>query len=216
MQKIRFLVIVLAAFLIGGAGVYVVSPPQQDNRPRATGKALVGGPFELVTHTGKTVTDRDFRGRFMLVYFGYTFCPDVCPNDLSLITQALEELGEDAKKIVPLFITIDPERDTVAQMAEYVRNFHASLIGLTGTPAQIKQAARAYRVYYARPPARTASKQEATGEPTADTPAKTDGDYIMDHSAITFLMGPDGRYLAHFAQGTAPDVMARRLRALIR
>lgn len=211
MQKSKFLPAVMAAFLIGGAIVYLLAPPMQNSRQQAKGEALIGGPFTLVNHKGLTVTDADFRGKFMLVYFGYTFCPDVCPNELGVISQALDDLGSAAEKITPVFITVDPERDSVAQLAEYVDNFHKSLVGLTGTPEQIKTAAKAYRVYYARP-----DTAKAKADESGSTPSAKDEDYVMDHSSITFLMGPDGKYVSHFAYGTKPDVMTEKLRSLVR
>jgi cytochrome oxidase Cu insertion factor (SCO1/SenC/PrrC family) len=164
--------------------------------PSAQGEALIGGPFTLVDQHGRDVTDQDFAGRFMLVYFGYTFCPDVCPLSLSNMVEAVNQLPpEQADKVVPVFITVDPARDTVAQMAEYAPLFDPRLIALTGTPEQIKQAAKAYRVYY--------SKVE-NGAPDA---------YLMDHSAFIYLMGPDGEYRRHFGHDAAPEKIAEALRA---
>src|SRR5690349_7329011 len=110
---------------------------------RSVGQAMVGGPFTLVDHTGKQVTDRDFRGRIMLVFFGFTFCPDVCPSGLQVIAAALDKLGPQAQKITPILITIDPERDTPAQLAAYVKSFHPRLVGLTGTPEEIAAVVKA-------------------------------------------------------------------------
>src|SRR5690606_11015171 len=110
---------------------------------RTVGEALVGGPFALTDHTGERVTDQDFRGRYMLVYFGYTWCPDVCPTELQVISSALDELGDKAAQIRPIFITVDPERDTVAQMADYVANFHPSFVGLTGSSEEVAAVAKA-------------------------------------------------------------------------
>jgi len=157
--------------------------------------SFVGGPFTLVDGTGKTVTDRDFRGKYMLVYFGYTFCPDVCPLSLSNMVHAIALLEpEQAKRVAPVFITVDPERDTVQQMAQYAPLIGPRLIALTGSADQIKQAAKAYRVYY--------SKVE-----NGDS-----GNYLMDHSAFIYLMGPDGRYRRHFGHDAAPDKIVEALR----
>lgn len=161
----------------------------------AVAVASIGGPFTLVDQTGRTVTDRDFAGSFLLVYFGYTFCPDVCPTELATMAQALEQLGGDAQRVQPVFITVDPQRDTPQQLAGYVRLFGPRLVGLTGTPEQIAAAERAYRVYAARAP--------------ADNP---DG-YTMDHSSFVYLMGPDGRNRDVFPHNTPPDEMAARIRA---
>lgn len=160
-----------------------------------SGTALVGGPFELTNQDGKRVTDADFRGRYMLVFFGYTYCPDVCPTTLQLMTQALEKLGPRAANIQPVFITIDPERDTPEVMKSYVSNFGAGLVGLTGSSEDIAKVARAYRVYF----------QKAQGGD-----AKT---YLMDHSSIIYLMGPDGRFVKHFTYTTDVDKLATEISA---
>jgi protein SCO1/2 len=160
-----------------------------------SGEALVGGPFTLVDQTGKAVTEADYAGRFMLVYFGYTFCPDVCPMSLSSMVQALDLLEPaQAEQVVPIMITVDPERDTVAQLAEYAPLFGPELVALTGTPEQIAAAAKAYRVYYSK---------VANDDPDA---------YLMDHSAFIYLMGPDGRYRRHFAANASPEELAQGLR----
>jgi cytochrome oxidase Cu insertion factor (SCO1/SenC/PrrC family) len=150
----------------------------------------IGGPFALVDHTGKPRTNEDFRGRLMLVYFGFTWCPDVCPTDLQNIGLAMEELGEAAERVQPIFITVDPERDTAAHLADYVPMFHPRLIGLTGEADAIRKVADAYKVYYAR----VALKGE---------------DYTVDHSAFIYLMDADGTYLGFFPPGTGPDSIAQ-------
>jgi protein SCO1/2 len=154
------------------------------------GKEPIGGPFALIDHTGQPRTDADFRGKLMLVYFGFSFCADVCPTDLMAIGQALDKLGPAGDAVQPLFITVDPERDTSAHLADYVPLFHKRLIGLTGDAAQVRDAARAYRVYYA--------KVEIGG--TAE--------YTVDHSGFIYLMGRDGKYLGFFPPGTPADRMA--------
>ena len=156
------------------------------------GKPLIGGPFSLIDHNGKRVTEKDFEGHFMLVFFGYTYCPDVCPAELQVMTAALEQLGSKADKVTPVFVTIDPKRDTVEQMASYVSNFHERLVGLTGSFEEIRAAAKAFRVYYAK------AKDDSSS-----------ADYLMDHSSIVYLMGPKGEYAAHFSYGTSPDKMAK-------
>ncbi len=159
---------------------------------RTTGKALVGGAFSLVDHTGRRVTDADYRGKYLLVFFGYTYCPDVCPAELQVMTLALDLLGDKADRIQPLFITIDPQRDTVDRMKDYVGNFYKTLVGLTGTPEEIAKAAKAYRVYY--------KKAEVE-----------DDDYLMDHTSIVYLMDPEGEFIAHFPYGVRPEKMAARI-----
>lgn len=159
-----------------------------------SGLALVGGPFELTTHTGETVTDRDFAGRYMLIYFGYTWCPDVCPLALQFMDDALTRLGPEADLIQPIFITIDPERDTPEVMESYLANFHPRLIGLTGSPDTIAEIAESYKLYYRK---------------TEPLDGADPGNYGMDHMNILYLMGPDGAYMTHFMSPTSPaDVAA--------
>lgn len=193
---LRYLIALLAGGAAGLAAYLILGldGSSPGGPTRTTGRALIGGSFELVDQNGKTRTDAEFRGKYMLVFFGYTHCPDFCPTGLQAMTEALDALGKDAEKIQPIFITIDPERDTPKVMKEYVPNFHKRLIGLSGTKAQVAKAAKAYRVYYAR-----------AGKPG-------DEDYLMDHSTFTYLMGPDGQYLAHFSHGTPPKTVAERIR----
>lgn len=154
----------------------------------------IGGPFELTDQTGHVRTERDFRGRLMLVYFGFTFCPDICPTDLQAIGLALDKLGNDAGSVQPLFITVDPERDTAQHLAEYVPLFHPRLIGLTGTAEAIRKAADEYKVYYAKIPL-----------------GKAD-DYTIDHTAFIYLMDRDGNYLGFFPPGTSAERMVEIIR----
>jgi cytochrome oxidase Cu insertion factor (SCO1/SenC/PrrC family) len=149
----------------------------------------IGGPFTLTDQTGKVRRDTDFRGKLMLVYFGYAYCPDVCPTELQTMSEAREPLGPTASEVQPVFITVDPERDTPELLAGYAQNFDPRFLMLTGTEAQIAEAARGYKVYYRRT-------------------VKSDGDVQVDHSSFVYLMGRDGRYLAHFGPGTKPETMA--------
>jgi cytochrome oxidase Cu insertion factor (SCO1/SenC/PrrC family) len=158
--------------------------------PRREGSPSIGGPFTLVNHLGETVTDADFRGHFLLLFFGYTYCPDVCPTTLTAISDALDLLGSDGDKVTPAFVTVDPERDTPEYLKEYLAYFHPRLVGLTGTSDQVAAAAGAYRVYYAK-----------GGKAGIE-------DYIMDHTSVIYLMDPAGNYLAHFANDTTPEDMA--------
>jgi protein SCO1/2 len=154
----------------------------------------VGGPFALIDHRGRAVTEQHFRGRFLLVYFGYTSCPDVCPTELSKLGAALDSLGAAAAEVQPLFITVDPARDSAALLAGYVAHFHPRLVGLTGTVEQIAQAQRAFGIHADR-------SSEAA-----------DGGYFMNHSLLTFLLGRDGHHLETFLSGTEPAAMAARIR----
>jgi len=164
--------------------------------------AAPGGPFSLMDHTGKRVSDQTFRGSFLLVFFGYTYCPDFCPTTLQGIAITMDMLGEKATRVRPLFITVDPERDAPESMANYVGAFEHGIVGLTGTPEEIKKVADAYRVFYAK------SRAGSLGDGKASR-------YTVDHSAFTYLMGPDGKYLTHFAYGVSPQTMAKEIRRYI-
>jgi protein SCO1/2 len=173
--------------------------------------AEVGGPFELLAHTGKTVSDATYRDSFMLVFFGYTYCPDVCPTELLVMSQALDLLGEKAETVQPIFITVDPERDTPAALADYVINFHPRLVGLTGSAEQIEATAKAYRAYYAKAPLTPAGGSADTG---GGKPAEAETeDYLMNHSAFIYLMGPNGKYRTVFPPRTPPEDMAKAIAA---
>jgi cytochrome oxidase Cu insertion factor (SCO1/SenC/PrrC family) len=186
------------AFLRRIAAVAPDAPPSAGGVVLPQGVAL-GGPFRLTDHEGRAVTERDFAGRFLLLYFGFTWCPDVCPTELGVIASAMDELGADVSRVTPVFVTIDPERDTVAQMADYVERFHPAMRGLTGSPEQIAEIARRYRVFYARVP-----------------PREPGGEYLMDHSSFIYLVGPDGIVRTLFRPGTAPEAIAAALRAQLR
>ena len=196
----RLLTVIVAGFLIGamgGAAALVLTRGASNPNVTTTGKALIGGPFALVDQHGKKVTDRDFRGRYMLIFFGFTHCPDICPAELQVISASLDDLGPKAADVVPIFVTLDPERDTPEVMADYVKNFGSSFVGLTGSPEAIAEAAEAYRVTY--------SKFENKG-------ADSDDNYSIDHSAIVYLMGRNGEYITHFNYGTPAAKMTESLR----
>jgi cytochrome oxidase Cu insertion factor (SCO1/SenC/PrrC family) len=152
--------------------------------PPSTGTASIGGPFELVDLHGATRTDEDFRGAYVLMYFGFTYCPDTCPTALLKITHTLEELAAlaptKAERVVPVFISVDPERDTPEALRSYAENFHPRLVALTGAPRELERLGRAYGVFFAKVP---------TGRP---------GEYLMDHTGFVYLIGPDGKYVEHF------------------
>jgi protein SCO1 len=177
--------LLLAVLLLAAGGYLFLSGSQ----PAAL---TVGGPFSLIDGDGKPVTDQTWRGKYMLVYFGYTYCPDVCPTTLTSVAAALDKLGPKADQIQPLFITVDPKRDTQAVVKQYAAAFSPRLIGLTGSAEQIATAAKEYRVYYA---------EHRTG-PGPD-------DYSMDHSSVLYLMGPDGRFIAPVrADQDGPEIAA--------
>ena len=185
----------LAALLVAGAAYYIANQPRG---PISIGTALVGGPFSLTDQDGRKVTDKDFRGHYMLVFFGYTYCPDLCPTELQVMSAALDKLGAKADDIQPIFITFDPQRDTPEVLKQYVTNFHPRLIGLTGTPEQVAAAAKAYRVYYSK-------LGNSSGPET----------YLMDHSTITYLMDKQGKFLKHFSYSTDASAMSQDLEKAI-
>jgi cytochrome oxidase Cu insertion factor (SCO1/SenC/PrrC family) len=203
MQRPRLLLafLIFALIIIAGAAYFYLfrGAGTAPNPPATqTGQALIGGPFALTDQNGQRVTDGQFRGRFMLVYFGYTHCPDVCPLGLETITQALSEVpAASAQRVQPIFITLDPERDTAAVLKDYITSFDPRLVALTGSPAEIEAVLKAYRVYSRK----------------AD--AQAGGEYLMDHSTFTYVMGPDGGYATHFSHGTTPEEMAKSLTALV-
>ena len=158
----------------------------------------VGGPFTLTNTAGETVTEADFAGRHMLIYFGYTFCPDVCPTELGNITVALNMLDPAvADQVTPVFITIDPERDTPDILAEYVPLFHEDLIGLTGSREQIDRVAQQYRIFFRK----------------VEDPDYTY--YLMDHSSFVYLMDETGELVSMFAYGTEPESLAETINASV-
>ena len=196
----RLLTVIVAGFLIGalgGAAALVLTTGASDPNVTTTGKALIGGPFTLVDQHGKAVTDRDFRGRHMLVFFGFTHCPDICPAELQVISESLDGLGPKAEEVVPVFVTLDPERDTPEVMADYVKNFGSRFVGLTGSPQAIAEAAKAYRVAYSK---------------FKNKDADSDDSYSVDHTALVYLMGRDGEYITHFNYGTPAAKMTETLR----
>jgi protein SCO1/2 len=165
-------------------------------RAGATFEEAPGGPFALTDHRGRPVTERDYHGKFVLISFGYTFCPDVCPTTLFGVSQVLDLLGQDAGQVQAIFVTIDPERDTAEVLAEYVANFHPGIVGLTGTAEQIRAIAEAYGVGYRK----------------VASPEAGDDGYLMNHGAAIDLMDPEGNYLASFPY----IVPAEQLAAVIR
>jgi cytochrome oxidase Cu insertion factor (SCO1/SenC/PrrC family) len=195
LNKLVTCVLVAVALMIGAA------PAVAEQRPSAAemmddlmyGRGPIGGPFTLTDQYRTTHSDAEFRGKLMVVYFGYTFCPDVCPTDLMAITQALDALGSKAESIQPIFITIDPERDTEV-LGDYLKAFHPSFIGLTGSPEAIMQVANSYKNFY-----RKVEDQRS-------------GEYSIDHSGVIYLMGQNGKYLGFMPPQTGPDRLIEILR----
>jgi protein SCO1/2 len=203
MKKSTRFALLLAIVVIAAAAALaewlVIRDPDITKAPSGIiANVEIGGPFTLTDHTGRQVTERDYLGNFTLIFFGYTFCPDVCPTELGDIALALDELGDDSVAVTPLMISIDPERDTPAVLAEYVPLFHERLIGLTGTPEQIKQIGDAYRIFYRR----------------VEDPNYTF--YLMDHTSYVYLLDPEGKVALLFRYGTSPKKMAKLIRQQMR
>lgn len=193
-----YISVAVALAILGGAAIAVDQLYlRPDARPSSIGVAAIGGPFKLVDSSGKTVTEQDYLGKWLLVYFGYTHCPDVCPTTLAAVSAALGELPPaDRSKVKALFITVDPERDTPKVMADYVAGFGNDLVGLSGSQDEIDAAMKAYRVYAKKHP-------------------EKDGGYSMDHSSIVYVMDPDGHYATNFSFDTPPATMAKKLEGLV-
>ncbi len=191
MQKILLAALVLAAI---GAIAAMTMIPSPESKPQGGMHAVTddafGGPYTLTDHNGKTVTDKDMTGSYRLMYFGFTYCPAICPTELSKISAAIKQMGSKGDQVVPVFVTVDPERDTVQAMKNYVAMFHPSLIGLTGTPEQIKDMLKAYKIYAAK-----------VNDPQMS-------DYTMDHSSFIYLLAPDDRLLHIFKMDDDAQTMA--------
>jgi protein SCO1/2 len=203
LRTIRFAAYGLAAMLAVGTGAALWLKQDAGIEQRLGGMSVppsvsIGGPFSLIDHSGTPVTDTTYRGRMILIFFGFTHCPDICPTELQVMAEVLDRLGADAARVAPLFITIDPERDTPESLARYVDLFDPRIIGLTGTPEQIGAVARAYRVYYA--------KVQPPGSTT----------YTMDHSSFVYLMDAEGRFAALFRHGTPAAEIAGTIAAHLR
>ena len=184
------------AIYVGNLRSQVDKKTTQHNEPSFIVSAGVplGGGFELTSHLGKKVKDEDFRGKLMLLYFGYTFCPDLCPSELTGITKALNLLGEKVKEVQPIFITIDPQRDTQEVLKNYVELFHPQFLGLYGNESELKTVTENYKVYAAK------------------TEDKGGDNYLMDHSTFTYLIGRDGKIISMFRLGTPSSVMAEEIK----
>jgi len=199
----KSIVIGIAGAALGLAAAIALLPDVRERLlpsvgQQVTGKALIGGAFTLTDNAGKRVTDQDFYGKYTLVFFGFTSCPEICPAGLQLIAGALQKLGTKAQLITPIFISVDPQRDTPEKLAAYVKNFDPRLVGLTGTPEEIAAVAKAYKVYYAKVP----SKERPD-------------DYTMDHTSIIYVMDPKGEFVTHFTPSTSVDDMAAKLDKIV-
>jgi len=197
-------ILVLLAIVAAGAVWRLGDPGSQSETATLDSQpAELGGPFSLIDQYGMRRTDMDFRGKYMLVFFGYTYCPDVCPTSLAVEAEALDKLGSRASRIVPIFISVDPKRDTPDKLKSYLAAFDAnppsarqSFVGLTGSDEEIAQAAEAYNVIYR-------AHLNANTEDGAD--------YSIDHTSDVYLMDPEGKFVAYYSLGILPDELAADL-----
>ncbi|XP_071486637.1 protein SCO1 homolog, mitochondrial-like [Diadema antillarum] len=189
----------LVTFAIGGSALYVFKSAKekkelqiQKERNKAVGKAAIGGPFDLIDTSGQRKTNEDYLGKWILLYFGFTHCPDICPDELEKMILAVNKVNgsPNLEKVIPIFITIDPDRDDVETMREYVKEFDPNLVGLTGSREKIDEVARNFRVYFSMGP-----KDE-------------DNDYIVDHTIIMYLIGPEGQFLDYYGQNKTDEQVA--------
>jgi len=196
-RNTSLLVLMIAMIaVVAVAGVAIWRITQNGPEAGASSGVDIGGPFTLTDQAGATVTDKTYDGSWRLIYFGYTFCPDACPTELGVMAQAIETMGPAGAKVQPIFITIDPDRDTVQQLKGYVPLFDKRLVGLTGTPQQIAAIAKAYKVYYAKD----------------DKPGVDAKSYGMNHSSFVYLMDPKGKFITVFSSDTDSDKMAAQIR----
>lgn len=194
---IIFGVIILALLVVAFWQVLTIEAERAAS-PTITTSVSLGGPFELVDGDGAVVTEKDFAGQYKLIYFGFTYCPDVCPVELKVMTAAIDMVGQQAGKITPIFISVDPKRDTPGVIKEYVKLFDDRLVGLTGTPQQIEDVKKTFKVY--------AKKRQTEGTT----------DYLVDHSSFIYLMGPNNEYITMFKAGSKPQEIAGRLRQIVK
>ena len=196
--RFALVAIVFAGVLVIAAGVLLALALRETPRG-AAGTALasaIGGQFQLIDQNGKPFSDANLKGKWHLIFFGYTHCPDACPTALNEMSLALDRLGMKRDEVGVVFITVDPERDTPDVLKAYVQSFDAPIVALTGSPEAVAQAAKAYRVFYAKHP-------------------RADGDYDMDHSAVIYVMNPEGRFTATFTPDSSADAIVQRLQKLI-
>lgn len=192
----RTSIILLACLVILGGALSLVLWRMADRQGSVAGdiaNSSIGGPFTLTDQNGGTRTDKDFHGHWVLLYFGYTFCPDVCPTTLAVIAATMGKLGADANRVVPVFITVDPERDTPSVMKSYLAAFGPQFVGLTGKPSDIEKIAHAYRIFYKKEPIQG-------------------GGYSVDHSSAILLLDPKGNFVKAYDEQSGAAAIADDLK----
>ena len=204
-RRVHFYLLLAIVIIAAGLGVRALTEQKASQgkdgfavvkKGKSTGTASIGGAFTAVNQAGEIVSDKTYLGKHVLIFFGYTFCPDVCPTTLTTFSNVMDLLGKDAEKVQPIFVTIDPLRDTPENLKDYLAHFHKKLIGLTGNTQQIEQIKKVFRIYAAK------SGQDAN-DPE---------DYAMDHSSVSYLMGPDGKFLTFFSYGVEAEAIATKLK----
>lgn len=196
-------------FIATGVGLYyyfqhekrkIDERRMQQMQEQSVGRPMIGGPFSLVSSTGHPITDEDLLGSFSLIYFGFTNCPDICPEELDKMSQVVDVVDREAGPVInPVFITCDPARDRVPLVAEYIADFHPRMVGLTGSYDDVKKACKAYRVYFSTPPG---------ADPTQD--------YLVDHSIFFYLMDPEGKFVDAFGKSTTKEEVLAKVRDYIK
>jgi protein SCO1/2 len=168
-------------------------------KPISTGTPTIGGSYTALDQNSGVVSDKTYHGKYVLIFFGFTYCPDVCPTTLTTFSTAMELLGKDADKVQPIFVTVDPERDTPENLKSYLTHFHKKMVGLTGSVQQIDHVKKIFRIYAAK-----------TG-----LNEKDHEDYSMDHSSVSYLMGPDGKFLTFFSYGLEAEAIAIKIKGFL-
>ncbi len=201
-MRLNLPLVIVLGVLVGAGSAYFIGTSRSVGPPpvvlATTGKAQIGGPFSLIDQTGKAVTEKDYAGKPMLVFFGFTNCPDICPSGLQVMTAALDMLAAKSDRLTPLFITVDAERDTPEKLAAYIKSFHPRITALSGSPEAIAAAIKTYRVYAKKVP-----------------DDKTPGAYSMDHSSFFYLMDASGQYAKHFPHTIDADKLASEIEAAL-
>ena len=222
-QKLNVIMSFIMMVIFLGLAWFVWSllkaPPTISKRPYGTelgssavktssGKSLIGGSFELIDQDGNTRSDTEFRGKYMMVYFGYSYCPDICPTGLASMTEALEKMGKFGRHIQPIFITLDAQRDKVPTLKKYMKHFHPRFVALTGSEEALLKAKKAYRVY-----SKKIGIDGKEFDPKKET-AERQNSYLVDHSSIVYLMDRNGNHIDQFSHNTPVERMVEKLQKI--
>lgn len=207
----RLLLLLTAVLLTFTTATLWLSRGAEKTESESIGEAAIGGDFTLTDQNGNAVRDADFRGRYMLVFFGFTHCPDICPTTLGTFTNVLEKLGDRKKEFAPILITVDPARDTPERLKSYLASFDPLITGLTGTDEQIQATAKAYKAYYSKVDPAAASEHSEHAGHAAHAGHGDAENYMVNHSSFVYLMGKDGAYITHFAYDAPEETILKTL-----